>query len=246
MNVSKKTVPMYNCLITCEHASNRVPEVLQPLLGSRKRLLDSHRSWDRGALEVAVKIAESTGAKCISAEITRLAVDCNRSEKNRSRFSSFTRKLSPEERAIIDNNYYHLFRNAVERYVLHSLLGNNRVLHFSVHSFTPILHGIKRTADIGLLYDPSRNNERQIAGELKRSIVSAQPSLVVRFNYPYRGISDSTVSWLRGRFSSEKYCGIELEINQRFTRTPERWRQLKELLAESAAAITALKHHNEK
>ena len=42
-------------------------------------------------------------------------------------------------------------------------------------------------------------------------------NLVVRFNYPYKGISDGFTKYLRTRFTGKQYIGIELEVNQKFT-----------------------------
>lgn len=40
---------------------------------------------------------------------------------------------------------------------------NTLIIHIGVHSFTPILNNQKRNTDIGILYDPSRKKERELA-----------------------------------------------------------------------------------
>jgi hypothetical protein len=57
----------------------------------------------------------------------------------------------------------------------------------------------------------------------------AAPSLVLRQNYPYRGVSDSLVTHLRRRYGGRAYVGMELEINQKHVGTPD-WRALVRVL----------------
>src|SRR5690606_12600429 len=91
----------------------------------------------------------------------------------------------------------------------------NLVVHLSCHSFTPELNGLVRNADIGILYNPKNLTEKLFAISLKRQINQLEPSLKVRFNYPYLGTSDGFTVYLRHKFK-EHYAGIELEVNQKF------------------------------
>jgi len=43
------------------------------------------------------------------------------------------------------------------------LTRGDRVIHVAVHSFTPTLRGVRRNADVGLLYDPARPGELALA-----------------------------------------------------------------------------------
>ena len=45
-----------------------------------------------------------------------------------------------------------------------AVAARKQVLHVAVHSFTPVLHGERRNADVGLLYDPARPRERAFRG----------------------------------------------------------------------------------
>ena len=87
------------------------------------------------------------------------------------------------------------------------------VLHLSMHSFTPILHGKIRDADIGLLYDPTRELECKFCKDLG-SLLKRETPFRVRYNYPYRGVADGFTTELRKSFSGKQYLGIEIEINQ--------------------------------
>jgi predicted N-formylglutamate amidohydrolase len=84
-----------------------------------------------------------------------------------------------------------------------------------VHSFVPVLRGVKRTADIGLLYDPARRYESAVCTTWKRAFERCDPGLRVRRNYPYLGTADGLTTSLRRRFPADRYVGIELEMNQK-------------------------------
>jgi predicted N-formylglutamate amidohydrolase len=84
-----------------------------------------------------------------------------------------------------------------------------------VHSFTPVLDGTARKADIALLYDPARPRERALAAHWLRALRVAEPARVVRRNDPYRGSADGLTTALRGEYPAARYLGIEIEVNQR-------------------------------
>jgi predicted N-formylglutamate amidohydrolase len=89
------------------------------------------------------------------------------------------------------------------------------VLHVGVHSFTPVLNGVKRKPDVAVLYDPRRPSEVELASAWSLALSVALPSRVVRRNDPYRGSGDGLPTALRRELSAASYVGIELEINQR-------------------------------
>lgn len=201
-------------MLTCEHASNSVP----PALGERFRaaggVLRSHRGWDPGALALARRLGTAFGVPVRAGAVSRLVIDLNRSLSNRSVFSERTRGLSAEARAAVVELYYRPHRDSVDRDVARLLERGRRVLHVGVHTFTPVLRGIRRTADIGVLYDPRRAWERGLAVAWAGAISNAGTGLRVRRNYPYRGASDGLTTSLRRRFPAGRYAGIELEVNQ--------------------------------
>lgn len=199
-------------VVTCEHAANRVPARYRSLFAGQQKLLGSHRGYDKGAAELARAIARAFGTDAALGTTSRLLVDLNRSEGSRALLSSISRCLSRDEQALLVERYYRPFRDGVEARIARHLAAGRQVLHLSVHSFAPVLRGVRRNADIGLLYDPARAEERELARELARALVAK--SWVVRRNYPYRGTADGHTSALRRRFV-EGYVGLELELNQR-------------------------------
>lgn len=201
-------------VLSCEHASARVPARWRALFRGAEAELASHRGYDIGALELARELRRLTGAPLQAGRATRLLVDLNRSLGHPRLFSERTRSLPAAERERILAQHYHPYRAAVGTELARALARAPRVLHLSVHSFTPVLEGIERAADIGLLYDPSRASERELADHIARHLHDALPELRLRRNYPYRGTSDGLTTALRKRFPATRYAGIELELNQ--------------------------------
>ena len=108
-----------------------------------------------------------------------------------------------------------------------------RVLHLALHSFTPVLDGCMRTADLGLLYDPKHQAEKDLALSLQQ-ILSHTTDLRVRRNYPYRGNADGLTTTLRQTFTARDYLGLEIELNQALlTAGQSTWRKLAGTLAET-------------
>jgi predicted N-formylglutamate amidohydrolase len=205
-------------IVTCEHGGNSVPARYSRLFWGRKKLLESHRGYDAGALELARKLSSSLGCQLYFSTVTRLLVDLNRSPDNPRRYSEITRTLDSETKENITLIHYFPYRESVEAAVTGFVNSGAKVLHISVHSFVPVLKGRERDADIGLLYDPGRKREARFCAGWQRALLSIDGSLRVRRNYPYRGTSDGLTAYLRDNFGDDQYIGTELEVNQRYPR----------------------------
>lgn len=203
-------------VITCEHATCFVPKPFKNLFVGQQKALYSHRGWDPGTLDLGKAITNQFGFPLFATEVSRLLVEVNRSPWHGQLFSEFSNVLDDNVKQSLLDRYYHSHRNVVENWVANQCLTAKRVLHLSLHSFTPFLNGVERNADVGLLYDPRRTCERDFCQRWKESFQKVIPDWRVRKNYPYLGRSDGFTTYLRKRFSDEKYCGIELEINQRW------------------------------
>ncbi|HEX2957225.1 MAG TPA: N-formylglutamate amidohydrolase [Chitinispirillaceae bacterium] len=214
---------MYKLFVSCEHASNHVPEQLTKLLRDQKSLLQSHRAYDIGAIDAAQQISKMAVEECVAGTCTRLAIDLNRSDTNPRRFSEYSKKLDSATLANLEIQWYRPYRDYVRNRITQIIESGYNVLHLSVHTFTPVLNGVTRNADLGLLYDPSRQPERVIASNLKNTMFKINSNLRTRFNYPYRGVSDGITSWLRKHFSETKYSGLEIEFNQDILNNRSMW-----------------------
>jgi predicted N-formylglutamate amidohydrolase len=197
-------------------------------------LLDSHRGYDFGALVMAKALAAAFRAPLVSATISRLLIDLNRSIGHPQLFSSATRDAPATLRADIVKHYYRPYRARVERLVRHAVSRGRRVIHISSHSFTPELAGKVRNAEVGLLYDPGRRGEVELCARWQAALAGCAPELRVHRNYPYAGKGDGLTLHLRRHFAPGTYVGIELEVNQGIVIAGgRRWTQLRRVLIDS-------------
>lgn len=204
----------YALVISCEHGGNAVPARYRPLFAQHRRLLASHRGYDRGALGMARALAEAFDAPLVAATTTRLLIDLNRSIGHPQLYSPVTRGAHPALRGEILERHYHPHRQRVEGLISGAIAAGRRALHLSCHSFTARLGEVARTADVGLLYDPAREAEAALCRAWQRELTILAPDLRVRRNYPYLGKTDGFTSWWRRRHPDSVYLGIELELNQ--------------------------------
>jgi len=207
-------------ILSCEHASNHVPRRFAAHFHGADSVLASHRGHDIGAAWLARWLARRLGAPLFLGRITRLLVDLNRSLHHRHVFSSYASALSPGDRALLVDRYYQPYRDAVTAAVTGCLDAGQRVLHVAVHSFTPQLGDVVRTADIGLLYDPRRAPEAALCHAWQDTLRTLASPLAVRRNYPYRGVSDGFTRSLRSSLATPAYAGIELEVSQQHLGRP--------------------------
>jgi predicted N-formylglutamate amidohydrolase len=226
-------------VISCEHATNRVPAALRPAFRGAHQALRSHRGWDPGSVEVGCAMAGELAAPLLLTRVSRLVVDGNRSATHPRVFSEWTRTLPAEERASLLERWHTPHRDAVERTVVEATARAGACLHISVHSFTPVLDGKTRPMDIGLLFDPGRPAEKAVAAAWRGAILASAPDLVVHFNAPYKGVSDGLCTTLRAGFGPLRYAGIELEVNQRLVGTKAGTAQVADLCAASLGAALA-------
>jgi predicted N-formylglutamate amidohydrolase len=186
---------------------------------------------------LARSLQRALKAPLYASTVTRLLVDLNRSVGHPRLFSEFSEGLDRGERAVLLEELYHPHRNAIESWIDAHVRRGQRVVHIGVHSFVPRTNGRIRTADVGILYDPSRAAERAFGSHWKSALRATDPDLRVRRNYPYLGKSDGLVTHLREVFGPRDYVGIELEANQRLLRTSQGQRRAASSLTASLRAL---------
>ncbi|QED36898.1 N-formylglutamate amidohydrolase [Antarcticibacterium arcticum] len=218
-------------VLTCEHAGNRIPENYRYLCREDDPILQTHRGFDPGALDVYKALVSLADFSTKHLE-SRLLIEVNRSLHHSSLFSTYTRELPTLEKKKIIEAYYLTYRNRVESAIHEYTAKGEEVLHFSVHSFTPQLKGEIRNTDIGLLYDPRKAKEKEFCKIFKKHIEIQNPSIKVRFNYPYLGKADGFTTYLRKKFP-HNYCGVELEVNQKFVSNNKMEKGIKSAILEA-------------
>lgn len=217
---------LHRFVISCEHAHNSIPDRFAHLFIGSEKELASHRGWDPGAIILAHTISNPLQSPLFIYPFTRLLIEPNRSEHHPNLFSEFSRQLSVNEKKYLIEQYYRPYRKSVEERITDLIEQQIVPIHLSIHTFTPLLNGVVRDFDIGLLYDPSRTSEKLFSDRWKRFINQEHGNIRIKMNQPYKGRSDGLTTTLRRKFK-EKYIGIELEVNQKhFYKGNEHWNQL--------------------
>lgn len=208
-------------IVTCEHGGNKIPKEYRELFLQHKSLLASHRGFDIGAWELADIIYNQVGDYYFHSVITRLLIDFNRTPSSRSLYSTVTKNLDAHTKEIIKRKYYDPYIQAITQTIDEFIYYNYLLIHLSIHSFTPIINDVVRNADIGILYDPKRDNEKSFSSNWIQQLHNGS-SLKVRMNYPYKGIANGLTTYFRDKTKSRNYIGIELEVNQNLLRQNRR------------------------
>lgn len=226
-------------IVTCEHSDNKVPSQYQKLFESNSEILETHRGYDIGALKLTRTISEKLKSETYAHEFSRLLIDLNRSLDNPSAFSEFMDEVDQDTRRSIVEEYYLPYRQKIKNFMSSLISEGKAILHLSVHTFTPQMNGVNREVDVGLLYDPKRNLEKEFCWKWRRQLEKLMPDLKYRMNHPYPGTMDGFSTSIRKDLSQEEYLGIELEVSQRFALSDDtaRWERVQENIAESLKLV---------
>jgi predicted N-formylglutamate amidohydrolase len=200
-------------LLTCDHASARIPRKLGSL-GVAAEDLQRHIAWDIGAAGVAVKLAGALDAFAILSSYSRLVIDCNRRPgipESIVRMSEATRipgneTVTVEEATARAQELFHPYHDRIRTELDARRAQQRPTLLISVHSFTPRFHGNTRPWHAGVLY----NRDARLATELLQRL-RAEPHLVIGDNEPY-SVGDSTDYTIpvHGEQRGLRHVGIEL------------------------------------
>jgi len=170
-------------LLTCEHATERLPEGWR--WGEDERLRGTHWSHDLGALDLMHELADALGASAIWSRFTRLLADPNRPEDSDTLFRTVAEgepvalnvDLEHADRERRLAHYYRPYHEAVEV----AARETSANLMFSVHSFTELYEGEPRSLEVGVLFD----TEDVLAAEMARRLTAA--GFRTALNEPYSG-----------------------------------------------------------
>lgn len=206
----------FGLVLSCEHARNRIPSEFLDLFKGSGEILQTHRGYDPGAFKLATTLASGLNVPLFHTRVSRLLIEANRSTHHPNLFSNWSKTLPQPIKNQILLKYYIPFRAKVRNQIDTLLDQKQRVVHLSIHTFTPELDGRVRNADIGLLYDPKRKPDKDFCSHWRNMLLISNPELKIRMNYPYLGVADSHVTYLRKEYPVDRYISMELEVNQKF------------------------------
>lgn len=203
-------------ILTCEHGGNEIPEEYDYVFNKSTEVLKTHKGYDIGALSLFEAMKKVKANESFYSTTSRLLVELNRSRNHKSLFSEFTKPLQKIVKRHILNKYYTPYRNTVYTQIYKWVSKGYKVIHISVHTFTPFFEGEERKVDVGLLFDPKRKAEKVFCSHWQKHFKALSAELKVKSNKPYLGKSDGFTTFLRKEFDEASYVGIELEVNNKF------------------------------
>lgn len=223
-------------LLTCEHATHRLPPGI-PTTPAERALLRTHWGWDLGAWAVTKELSRRRGASAIGGACSRLLIDLNRAVDDptliRTRAEgvvlSWNRRLTSAavlRRIAVWHVAYHA---ALELRIASHLVRGIRPTILALHSFTPELDGARRDFEIGVLF----REHASVARSLGRAL--ARAGLRVRYNEPYSGLEGMMYSAERHGSQHALPC-IELELNQRMLGEARALARISRTLSEALSA----------
>ena len=226
-------------LLTCEHATNRLPFAGR---GSRtvRAILDSHWGWDIGAWELTGELTRRLRCGAIGGRWSRLLIDLNRRVEDETLVRRTVEGTSipwnegvrVEEIERRMHEFHMPYHAEVDRLILRRLVRGIQPTLLAVHSFTSELKGRARPFDIGVLYE----HHRAAAYRLGRTL--RNDGLSVRYNQPYSGMLGMMYSVDRHGSHYRLPC-LELEINQELFDRPGAARRLGRSIALGLEAMQA-------
>lgn len=230
-------------IITCEHASARVPAPLRTTESDRA-WLNSHWGHDIGARTISRELVRLTGSRGVFSRFSRLVCDANRAPEQADFIRtdtegyplSFNRAVSPEERARRITTYFEPYHAAVDEEVQRRVLDSaGDVVLLSVHSFTPVWNHRVRPMDVGVLYADHAPVAERLVTELRRE------GLETASNKPYSGMEGLIYAAAR-HGQRHRIVYLELEINQSLCCTPARAIKIARRVAAAVGRLRIRSH----
>lgn len=175
-------------LLVGDHAGNRIPETLGTL-GLSETDAVRHIAWDIGIARLGVRLADRIGASFIHQIYSRLVIDCNRRlgapdsipPVSDGTAIAANAALGPSEAAARAEAIHAPYQAAIAAELDRRAAAGLSTILVALHSFTPVMQGISRPWQVGILHDVGDNR-------FARAMITAyalDPALTVGDNQPY-------------------------------------------------------------
>ena len=177
-------MPQTNLLLIADHASNYIPKKYNNLGVSKKEIL-THKAYDPGVKDLALKLSNKLNSYLILGNYSRLLIDFNRDLNDPTLISAISdrkliignKNITKQERINRINNMYRPYHEKIKKKILEKKIN----VIVSLHSFNPIFKGKKRKLKYGILSNQDRRLSDLLLIELKKN------KNLVGDNEPYKG-----------------------------------------------------------
>lgn len=224
-----------SAFITCDHASNLIPQCLDQLkLSPQDR--EKHIAYDIGILWVSNYLSELLDAQLLHSNYSRLVIDLNRQLHDPSCIPAVSdhvvipgnQDLSVEDRQCRAEAlfwpYHRQFSQRLDQYRDRGIVP----VIVGMHSFTPVWQGQVRPWDIGVMWDCDDRIAAPFMENLKQ-----QTAICVGDNRPYHAIDPHGIDPVGYAFDvharTRGLPHIFLEVRQDLIDNPEKakhWAQV--------------------
>ena len=222
----KKTV----LVLSCEHASEYIPENIFDKMRSPPAF-NTFQTFDPYAKELTKSIANTLKCDYFLGDISRFILDLNK--KNAYSFSKWSRQhFSEGDKHDLLEKYYQPYRQKLTQNIEMHIENGCQILHLSVHTFNNESRYLDDNAAIGLLYNPNRHGEKEVARIWNELLIKRTPYRV-RLNFPRSGRHNNLTSSLRKDYPESDYLGLEIEANISLLNDPVSYDEFCEALIHS-------------
>lgn len=201
-------------LLVCDHAGRRVPVALGSM-GVGPADWGRHIAWDIGAAGVCAALAPLLDCACIEQVFSRLVIDCNRRPGHPTSIPPHSDGtavpandgLDDAARSARVHEIFRPYHDAIAAELQRRQAAGRATIVLAMHSFTPVMAGIARPWQAGVLFDRDPALSLALAAELRVG------GLYVGENEPY-ALSDDSDYTIPVHAEARGLAYVELEIRQ--------------------------------